>query len=330
MAKRPSTALDLAGEAVGAAALIGAAAVTALRPRPEVIAGPVLPPADPAPTGIVGVIDRFQQRHRPVSLIASTFRAYGAVRGGDAVSLIAYRSFLSVFPLLIALTTLSNRLLASHPDLRDRLLKSTVASVPLLGDQLRTRAVTGSLVTVVAGLAFAIWSGLSAVLTLESALCDQWRVHRDVRSSFVVSRLRAIATLLIVLVGLAGSTTASAFIVSGKLIPALLGAVAAIVINASAVWAVSRVIVPGKHRHLPGAIVAAVILGALQVGGTALVTRSLVGASATYGTFATVVALTAWFSLNAQIVVLSTSLNVVLEKRWFPASLSGRTPWPVP
>ena len=310
--------------------MIGAAAVTALRPR----AVAEIRSAIPAESGAISlpgplkVVDRWQQRHRSIGFLVATFRAYGAARGGDSVSLVAYRSFLSVFPLLIALTTLADRLLATRPDLRDRLLASTVSSVPLLGDQLRSRAVTGSLVTVVLGLSFAVWSGLSAVLTLQGALCDQWRVPPTERPSFVGKRLRAIAVLGTVLMALVGSTVAATLGLGRGWWGASAGLFGAIVVNATAVWAASRIMVPGPRHHLAGSLAAGVLLSALQLGGTALVSRSLVGASATYGTFATVIALTAWFSLNAQIVVLSTSINVVNQHQWFTVPLSGPTPWP--
>ena len=279
-----------------------------------------------APTGPTAAIDRWQLRHRVVGFVVATFRSYGAARGGDSVSLIAYRSFLSVFPLLIALTTIADRVLATRPDLRNRLLSSTASSVPLLGDQLRAEAVTGSIITIVAGLSFALWSGLSAVLTMQGALADQWRVPKSERASFVVARLRASATLLIVVGALVVSSIVSSIGLGRGIGGALLGLTLASLVNTLSVFGVFHVLVPGR-RHLWGAGVAGVLLAVVQLLGAGLVSRSLVGASATYGTFATVVALTAWFSLNAQIVVLSTSVNCVKQRVWFPTSLAEPGPW---
>jgi uncharacterized BrkB/YihY/UPF0761 family membrane protein len=63
------------------------------------------------------------------------------------------------------------------------------------------------------------------------------------------------------------------------------------------------------HHVAVGAVFAGIGLTALQLIGGVLVSHYLVGASATYGTFATVIALTSWFSLNAQISLIGVCVN---------------------
>jgi len=58
-----------------------------------------------------------------------------------------------------------------------------------------------------------------------------------------------------------------------------------------------------------GAALSGALLTVLQIIGGVLVTHYLVGASATYGTFATVIALTSWFGLNAQAILVGTAWN---------------------
>jgi uncharacterized BrkB/YihY/UPF0761 family membrane protein len=59
----------------------------------------------------------------------------------------------------------------------------------------------------------------------------------------------------------------------------------------------------------------------LQYGGSIYVTRSLQGASDTYGTFAVVIGLLSWIFLIAQIMVLGAEINVVRSRRMWPRSL---------
>jgi hypothetical protein len=56
--------------------------------------------------------------------------------------------------------------------------------------------------------------------------------------------------------------------------------------------------------------------------GSWFVQRQLQGATETYGTLAFVIALLAWISLSAQLMLLAGELNVVLARQLFPRSLN--------
>ena len=77
---------------------------------------------------------------------------------------------------------------------------------------------------------------------------------------------------------------------------------------------------------LPGVIVAAAAIVALQALGTVIVRRYIAGASDTYGTFAVVIALLSWFFLVSRVVLLGAELNAVLHHELTPRSLVGSTP----
>jgi uncharacterized BrkB/YihY/UPF0761 family membrane protein len=72
---------------------------------------------------------------------------------------------------------------------------------------------------------------------------------------------------------------------------------------------------------LPGAAFAAVCWYALQLVGTALVTHELKGAGGTYGTFATVIGLLAFFHLQAQLTLYAAEINAVRLDRLWPRGL---------
>jgi uncharacterized BrkB/YihY/UPF0761 family membrane protein len=75
------------------------------------------------------------------------------------------------------------------------------------------------------------------------------------------------------------------------------------------------------RQALPGAAFAAVCWYVLQLVGTALVTHELRGASATYGTFATVIGLLTFFHIEAQLVLYAAEINAVRIDRLWPRGL---------
>ena len=90
-----------------------------------------------------------------------------------------------------------------------------------------------------------------------------------------------------------------------------------------------KLFISGRNRLrelLPGALVAAAGIVALQAVGTLIVSRYIAGASDTYGTFAVVIALLSWFFLVSRVVLLGAELNAVLHNEVWPRSLVGSTP----
>jgi Virulence factor BrkB len=64
-------------------------------------------------------------------------RKYGDDQAGHYAALLAYYTFLSVFPLLLVLVSVLGIALRDNPDLRGRVLDSGLASFPMIGNQLR-------------------------------------------------------------------------------------------------------------------------------------------------------------------------------------------------
>ena len=101
------------------------------------------------------------------------------------------------------------------------------------------------------------------------------------------------------------------------------------VINALILYATFALFITGRNAMrelLPGVLVAAAAIVALQALGTLIVTRYIAGARDTYGTFAVVIALLSWFFLVSRVVLLGAELNAVLHHELTPRSLVGSTP----
>ena len=74
---------------------------------------------------------------------------------------------------------------------------------------------------------------------------------------------------------------------------------------------------------LPGGLVAGVAFFILQEASAVIISGHLKNAQSTYGHFATVITILWWFYLQAVITLLAAQLNVVLDDRLYPRSITG-------
>ena len=205
--------------------------------------------------------DRFQQRHRLLAAPLGVVKKFGDDEGGSMVSLIAYRAFFSLFPLLLLMTTILGYLLADDPSLREKVVESTLSQFPVIGDQLKGGSLTGSGVALAVGIVGSLLAGLGVVLETEQSFDPVWGVPDDEQHGFLGSRLRAIG-LLLFLGGLAiASTIVSGLVAGGSdLFGPVWGLLIATALNLVVFAAVFRLLTasgrvprPGpRHRHRHG------------------------------------------------------------------------------
>jgi membrane protein len=135
-----------------------------------------------------------------------------------------------------------------------------------------------------------------------------------------LSMLLLVALLLVMSTGLAQLVNILGIGVAG----AVLLFVATIVLNIAVFMVAYRVLTVADlswRQVFPGAIFGGVAYTLVQYLGGIYVTRTLDGASQTYGTFAVVIGLLSWIFLIAQVVMLGAEINVIRDKRLWPRSL---------
>ncbi len=276
--------------------------------------------------GPLRAIDRFQQRHPRLAVPVAAVKKYGDDEGADLASLIAYRAFFSLFPLLLLLTTVLGYVLAGDPGLREEAVDSVLTQFPVIGDQIEVGSLHGSGVALAVGIAGSLWAGFGVVLATERALERVWGVGRPERRGFLASRLRALALLTVLGVLTIASTVASGLAGGGGPIGPLAGVAISLALNMLVFGALFTLLGPSRaslRALLPGIVVAAVGWAGLQLVGGFFVSHQVQNASPAYGTFALVLGLLVWVQLGAMLTVLSSELNVVLARRLWPRSLLG-------
>jgi membrane protein len=272
-------------------------------------------------------VDQFQQRHKPLAAPVGVVKKFSDDEGGSMVSLIAYRAFFSLFPLLLLMTTILGYVLAGNDELREKVVTSTLSQFPVIGNQLRGGSLTGSGLALAVGVVGSLLAGLGVVLETEKTFDRVWDVPNEESGSFVGSRLRAIG-LLTILGGLAVVSTIVASLVSGgsDLFGPVWGILIATALNLFVFAAVFRLLTTRAvplRALLPGIVVATAGWEILQLVGGWYVSHEVKNATPVYGTFALVIGLLAWIHLGAMAVVLGAEVNVVRERRLWPRSLFG-------
>lgn len=290
-------------------------------------------PLTPAHT-LVGRLDAWQQRRRRVGFLVAVFLRYREDRGQQYGALLSYYGFVSLFPLLLVLVTVLGIVLDDNADLRNRILDTVYARIPVLGAQLQQDAASldssGWMLAV--GLIVSLWAGLAVAKHAQDAVNIQWGVPRYRQPHLVARTLRALGALAVIGAGILVTTAATNLVAFLPDLPGpgrLMGSLLAIAINVAVLTAAFRVLVrtnPGWRALLPGGAVGGVALWALQLIGGEYVARVIIDASHVYGTFAAMFGLLVWIALVARVTLLASEINVVRAKRLWPRSPSGAHP----
>jgi membrane protein len=274
--------------------------------------------------------DDFQQRKPALGLPLGVVKKFTDDEGGSMVSLIAYRAFFSLFPLLLLMTTILGYVLAGNDELREEVVNGTLSQFPIIGNQLKGGSLTGSGIALAVGIIGSVLAGIGVILETESSFNRCWGIPKHAERGFVGSRLRAIG-LLVVLGGLAVVSTVVSGLASGgaDFLGAggkVAGLAIATALNLFVFGAVFRLLTTDTVETkslIPGVVVATIGWEILQVAGGWYISHEVKNASAVYGTFALVIGLLAWIHLGATFVVLGAETNVVRTRKLWPRAMFG-------
>jgi membrane protein len=280
----------------------------------------------------VSRVDGFQRRHPVVGFPLAVAYKFFDDQGVYLAALITYYGFLSLFPLLLLLSSALGFVLEDDPDLRDRILDSTLSQFPIVGEQLRDpQGLQGSGAALVIGAIVTIYGALGVAQAVQNAMNVAWAVPRHRRPNPVRARGRSL--LLVATAGIAvlATTTLSALagamgVGDGALSSpiALAVIVGAVVVDALIFALVFRIATATRMTFsavVPGAVFASVVWQVLQVFGTAYVDGVVKDARLAYGVFAIVLGLLAWIFFAAVGLIVGVEINVVRVRRLYPRAL---------
>lgn len=275
--------------------------------------------------------DGFQQQHAWLAVPVAVWKKFGDDQAGNLALLVAWFAFVSIFPLMLVLVTVLDLVLSHDQGLQHQLLDSALEQYPLIGQQLgHIGRLPGSGLALVIGLAGTLLGGRGVANAMQNALNTVWEIPYARRPGFPWSWLRSFGLVIVVGLGLIGTTVLSTMASgAGRVLPGPGGAVAAFVVSLAAsigmFWLAFRL---GTAREISwrqlrlGAVIAGVIWQVLQAVSGYFISHQLSHASPVYGTFAVVIGLIAWLYLEAQLTLYAVQVNVVIAFRLWPRSIA--------
>jgi YihY family inner membrane protein len=277
---------------------------------------------------VVRRVDRAQQRHNAPGFVFGIIKKFGDDNAGALVTNLAYAGFVSLFPLLLILTTILGLVASADPAIREQALDAVGKQVPVIGQQL-TGSVhelrQSSIIGLIVGVVVLLWGttrlAQAGIFTMEQV----WNLPGPARVGYFPRLLRCLQFLGVLGLGVVVTTTLTGLEAFShqRMLTIVMATILAMITNAGMFLIGFRVLTPGSIRLrqlLPGAITGGIAWTVLQTVGTILVRHALHGAAA-YGVFATVLGLLAWVYLGAEVAVYAAELNVVVVRRLWPRAM---------
>jgi YihY family inner membrane protein len=276
---------------------------------------------------LIRSIDRWQQRHVVSAFTFGVIKKYGDDNAGQLVASLSHSAFVSLFPLLLVLTTILGIVAAGNPALRHEVLSAVTGQFPAMSrplqhvHQLRRSSVIGLIV----GMVVALWGASSLAQTGIFAMAQVWNLPGPDRPGYFQRLGRAGMFLLVLALGVIVTTLLTSFGTWGSNsvgLTILADAIAAAA-NVGMYVIGFRVLTPKVvmiGKLLPGAVLAGIGWTILQAVGTQLV-KHFLHSDSVYGIFAIVLSLLAWIYLIAEVTIYAAEVNVVLARRLWPRSI---------
>jgi membrane protein len=275
--------------------------------------------------------DKLQQRHAWLAVPLAVWKKFGDDHAGNLATLVAYFAFVAIFPLMLVLVTVLDLVLGHHPALQHDLLKSALSQYPLIGQQLgHVGRLHQSGLALVIGLLGTFVGARSVATAMQNALNSVWEIPYDRRPGFPWSWLRSFGLILVIGVGLIGTTFLStAAGGAGHLLSGpgarLATVVVSLMLSVGVFWLAFRIGTAAEitwRQHRLGAVIAGIVWQVLQLVSGYFISHQLAHASPTYGTFAVVIGLIAWLYLQAEFTLYAVEINVVRTYRLWPRSIA--------
>jgi YihY family inner membrane protein len=274
-------------------------------------------------------IDDFQRAHPKVSFLYAVIKKYGDDQAGHQAALMSYYGFLSLFPLLLVMTTVAKMFFNGHPQFREKVVNGVGEYLPMIGNSLEqnVHSVGGTGLALVLGVLFTLYGARGVADIFRFMVNQLWEIPHVKRTSFPWSLLRSMRIVVVGGIGLLLAPLVSGYAASAGHGP--LFWISSLAITLIILFGIFLYLLYASlpHRHSfhdlwPSALMAAIGLLILQSVGSWLLSRQLKHLGDLYGTFAIVLGLFFWLYLQAQIIVYAFEAGTVRALKLYPRSLT--------
>jgi YihY family inner membrane protein len=277
----------------------------------------------------IGWLDKFQQRHHLTAFVYAVVKKYGEDGAGYQAALLTYYGFLSLFPLLLVVTTVTNNIVGTHPHLESKIIQGLTGYFPLLGSQLSEHIHTlhRSGLALAVGILFTLYGTRGVADVFRHGVQKIWGIEHPKHYGFPLGLFRSLGIVVIgglgfMLASISAGLAAAAG--HGWAFRSLSTAVNMFILF----WLFTFLLNVSLPRHVTvkevrvGAAWAAIGLVIMQLLGGYILARELKSLDALYSYFAIALGLLFWIYLQAQVLYYAVEIAVVSSKKLWPRSLS--------
>jgi YihY family inner membrane protein len=282
---------------------------------------------------VLDAADSWQRSKRPIAFTWAVIKKYGNDQAGYQAALVTYYGFLSLFPLLLVLSTVTTLIGHSHPMFQHDVIKSISTYFPGIGSQLtaHTESSHKSGFALIIGTLFTFYGARGVADAFRNGVNHIWWTPQTKRVGFPKSNIQSITIIIVGGLGLILASIISGFAASvGQSIVFRLASILVNIGLLSVFFGFLLNFSLPKHVSFKevraGAIAAAIGLTLMQSIGGFLLTRELKNLDTLYSTFAIALGLLFWIYLQAQVLFYAVEIaSVGTQKKW-PRSLTGKHP----
>ena len=272
--------------------------------------------------------NKAQQRHHFSAFTVAVIKRYYEDGAGRQAAMLTYYSFLSLFPLLLILTTLTDSLVGRDVHTRNLIIKGVTNYFPLLGNQLSSHvhSLHAGGLALISGIVFILYGTRGVANAFTRGVQYIWRIPEHQRDKFPKTLYKSLGLVVVGGFGLLGaSVLASLASSAGK---GLDFRVLSVAINLFILFWLFRLLLDltlPSHISLKetraGAATAAIGLVILQLIGGYVIAHELRHLNALYSYFAVTLGLLFWLYLQSQVIYYSIEIALVSSRKLWPRSL---------
>lgn len=274
--------------------------------------------------GTSRTLDRLQANHGVIAFTYAAFKKYADDEGSRLAALLAYYTFMSLFPLAIAGFAVLNTVLVGHPEYVDQLVADIVP--PEYQDQVVSayESLPSGGVALAVALIGLVLAGTAGVFSMYAMVNQVFCVPYRFRYGFGPRYIRVLLMVVLMGLGVLAVTVGSALVanVTGYAFAqraaasVLIWLVASALLYAAATVLTRRTLTFGEVGlgSALGGLAMTTIIGL----GSVLLGRFVTSSSAVYGVFGTVVGIFSVLFLVSNAVVFCFEISVVRAWQLWP------------
>ncbi len=272
-------------------------------------------------------MDRLQSRIAPIAFAYAVFKKYADDKGSRLAALLAYYTFLSIFPLLIAGVALLNRILRNSPDVVNQVVEELVPED--FQDQILAsyEALPTSGATLWVAVIGLLLAGTAGAFALYGALNQIFAVPYRYRYGFGPRYLRVLVVLFIMAFAVLITAIGAGYAGAWSSIPGvnrISVAVLTTLVFGGSLYGAAKILCRRQlraHELLLGAMLGGAIVTAVVSLGSLLVATFVATSTPVYGAFATVIGIISVLLLTSNGIIISLEISVVRAWQLWPRGL---------